>query len=94
MNTSISFEIIGYLAATFTTLSFLPQAIKTIKTRETESLSMGMYGMFTLGVLLWLIYGIYLSNKAIIIANAITFLLSALIFGFKIFNLFQKKKDL
>ena len=91
---NFSFELIGYLAATFTTAAFLPQAILTIKTRDTESLSLGMYGMFALGVLLWLIYGIYLSNNAIIIANAITFMLALLILGFKIYNIVRKKDRL
>ncbi|MDD4914297.1 MAG: SemiSWEET transporter [Methylococcales bacterium] len=86
-----SFEIIGYLAATLTTASFLPQAFKTIKTRDTQSLSLGMYSMFALGVLLWLIYGVYLSNNAIIIANAITFLLASLILGFKMYNMWRNK---
>jgi MtN3 and saliva related transmembrane protein len=85
-------EIIGYLAATLTTASFLPQAIMTIKTRDTESLSLGMYSMFALGVFLWFIYGIYLSNNAIIIANAITFILAALILCFKIYNNLQNKQ--
>jgi len=88
---TISFELIGYLAAMLTTVSFLPQAILTIRTRDTESLSLGMYSMFALGVLLWLIYGIYLSNKAIIIANAVTFVLAALILGFKIYNTLRNK---
>jgi len=85
-------EIIGYIAATLTTASFVPQAILTIKTRDTESLSLGMYGSFTLGVLCWLIYGIRLGDKAIIFANAITLLLASLILSFKIYNLIVKKK--
>lgn len=85
-------EIIGYIAATLTTLSFLPQAILTIKTRDTESLSLGMYSAFTLGVLLWLIYGLYLSNKAIIFANAVTFLLAASILAFKVYNTVTRKE--
>jgi MtN3 and saliva related transmembrane protein len=85
-------EMIGYLAATLTTLSFLPQAILTIKTRDTESLSLGMYSSFTLGVLCWLIYGLYLGDKAIIFSNAITLLLSSLILFFKIFTMVRKKK--
>jgi len=85
-------EIIGYIAATLTTASFVPQAILTIKTRDTESLSLGMYGAFTLGVLCWLIYGIRLGDKAIIFANAITLLLASLILSFKIYNLIVKKK--
>jgi len=88
---NFSFEIVGYLAATLTTASFLPQAIMTIRTRDTESLSLGMYCMFAAGVLLWLIYGIYLANNAIIIANFITFLLAVLILGFKIYNTLRNR---
>lgn len=85
-------EIIGYLAATLTTASFVPQAILTIKTGDTESLSLGMYSTFTLGVLCWLVYGIYLGDKAIIIANAVTLLLAAVILSFKLYNLIRNKK--
>ncbi len=87
----ISPEIIGYIAATLTTASFLPQAIMTIKTRNTDSLSLGMYCAFTFGVLLWLIYGIAIEDKAIIFANAITFLLAGIILGVKLINLCSKK---
>ncbi len=83
-------ELVGYLAATLTTASFVPQAVMTFKTRDTDSLSLGMYSMFTLGVLLWLIYGIYLSNLAIIVANSVTFLLAAGILAVKIYNLLRK----
>ncbi|MDD5461060.1 MAG: SemiSWEET transporter [Methylococcales bacterium] len=83
-------EIIGYIAATLTTLSFLPQAILTIKTKDTESLSLSMYSMFTLGVLCWLIYGVYIDNGAIIVANSITFLLAASILSLKIYNVVFK----
>jgi len=87
----ISPEVIGYIAATLTTASFLPQAILTIKTKDTESLSLSMYSLFTLGVFCWLIYGVYLSDKAIIFANAITLVLAATILSFKIYNeLFRK----
>ena len=84
-------EIIGYLAATLTTVSFLPQAILTIKTKDTESLSLSMYSLFTVGVFLWLIYGVYISDKAIIFANAITFVLAASILSFKIYNVLFRK---
>jgi MtN3 and saliva related transmembrane protein len=83
-------DLIGYLAATLTTVSFLPQAILTLKTRDTKSLSLGMYSLFASGVLLWLIYGIYLSNLAIIAANAVTFLLASIILSFKIYNTLRK----
>lgn len=85
-------DILGYVAATLTTTSFLPQAILTIRTRDTEALSLTMYSTFTLGVLCWLIYGLYISNNAIIFANAITLFLAALILSFKIYNTFFKSK--
>ncbi len=83
-------EIIGYAAATLTTISFVPQAVMTLRTRDTESLSLGMYSAFTLGVLLWLIYGLYIEDKAIIYANAITLVLSSSILFFKIYNTLRK----
>jgi MtN3 and saliva related transmembrane protein len=84
-------EMIGYLAATLTTASFLPQAILTIRTKDTESLSLSMYSLFTLGVFCWLIYGVYISDKALIFANAITLVLAASILSFKIYNVLLKK---
>lgn len=84
-------ELIGYIAAALTTGSFLPQAILTIKTRNTESLSLSMYSTFTLGVLCWLIYGVHLSDKAIIFANAITLMLSMSILYVKLRNTFNNK---
>jgi MtN3 and saliva related transmembrane protein len=87
----INQELIGYAAGTLTTVSFFPQAIMTIKTRDTSSLSLGMYGLFTLGVLCWLIYGIYLVDYAIIISNAITLALATCILAFKVYHTLCKK---
>ncbi|MDD1625280.1 MAG: SemiSWEET transporter [Methylococcaceae bacterium] len=84
-------EMIGYIAATLTTASFLPQAILTIKTKDTESLSLSMYSLFTLGVFCWLVYGVCILDKAIIFANAITLVLAASILSFKIYNVLFKK---
>lgn len=75
----------GTIAAILTTASFLPQAIKTIKTKDTKGISTGMYSMFVVGVFLWIIYGIQLKDMPIIIANIITFILASIILGFKIF---------
>ncbi|MDT8407633.1 MAG: SemiSWEET transporter [Methylococcales bacterium] len=83
-------EILGFTAASLTTASFLPQAILTLKTRDTESLSLGMYSLFTTGVLCWLIYGLWIMDRAIIFANAITFVLSAMILAFKLINTFKR----
>mgnify|MGYP006418449359 CR=1 FL=1 len=76
--------IVGSIAAACTTLSFLPQAIKVIKTKHTKDLSLEMYSVFVFGVLMWLIYGILLGEIPIIIANVVTLVLASVILGFKI----------
>lgn len=79
-------EIIGYIAAFLTTASFLPQALKTIKTKDTSGISFMMYLMFVCGVGLWLIYGIMIQNHIIILANFITFALAGIVLSVKIYN--------
>ncbi len=69
-------EWYGYLGGALTTVSFLPQVVKTLRTRDTRSISFGMYLLFTGGVFLWLVYGIRLHALPMILANAITLLLS------------------
>jgi MtN3 and saliva related transmembrane protein len=88
---AINHELIGYMAGALTTASFLPQAIMTLKSKDTSSLSLGMYSLFTLGVLCWLIYGIQSINYAIIFPNAITLVLAACILSFKLYHTFRKK---
>ena len=80
-------QIVGYLAAFLTTFSFAPQALLTLKTRDTKTLSLGMYSMFASGVFFWLIYGILMGDWVIIIANTLTELLALPILGMKIYNL-------
>lgn len=63
---------IGSLAAFLTTASFIPQAWQTFRTRDVSGISLGMYSLFTVGVALWLVYGILLMAWPIIIANAVT----------------------
>jgi MtN3 and saliva related transmembrane protein len=65
-------DIIGTIAASLTTASFLPQAWHTFKTKDVRGISLGMYSAFTAGVALWLVYGFMLGAWPIIIANAIT----------------------
>jgi len=77
-------DTIGYAAALFTTGSFLPQAVHTLRTRDVSGLSLGMYGAFTLGVALWLVYGLALGEWPIIAANAVTLGLAATILVTKI----------
>ena len=80
------FTIIGLIAATCTTISFLPQAIKTIKTKHTKDLSLAMYSILTLGIFLWLVYGILIKDLPLIIANVITVILTSTILILKIIH--------
>jgi MtN3 and saliva related transmembrane protein len=70
-------ELIGYMAAILTTLSFVPQAWHTFTTRDVSGVSLGMYATFTAGVACWLTYGLLLEAWPIVFANAITLTLSA-----------------
>ncbi|HOB03536.1 MAG TPA: SemiSWEET transporter [Casimicrobium huifangae] len=69
-------ETIGLIAGTLTTASFVPQVLKIWKTRSARDLSWGMAAVFCVGVSLWLVYGVLIGAPSIIIANAITFVLS------------------
>ena len=75
---------IGYLAATLTTVSFVPQAWLIFKTRDVRGISLGMYSAFTAGISLWLAYGILISAWPIVIANTITLLLAGGILGMRV----------
>ena len=80
----MSLEWIGYMAATLTTLSFVPQAVKTIRSRDTRGISLGMYVVFTIGIVAWFVYGLVLGSWPMILANAVTFLLAATILVLKL----------
>jgi MtN3 and saliva related transmembrane protein len=75
---------IGSAAATLTTTSFIPQAWRVWRTRHTTDISLGMYALFTLGVSLWLAYGMLLDSWPIIIANSVTLLLAGTVLAMKI----------
>jgi MtN3 and saliva related transmembrane protein len=77
-------EWLGFAAAALTTGSFIPQALMTIRTRNTSGVSLGMYVVFTVGVAIWLLYGLALNSWPMIIANTITLVLAAIILGFKL----------
>lgn len=77
-------EVIGYLAAVLTTLSFVPQAWHTFRTRDVRGISLGMYTVFAVGVALWLIYGVLLAAWPIVVANAITLALAVAILVMKL----------
>lgn len=75
---------IGFMAAILTTISFLPQVLKVWQTRSARDVSLGMYLLFTVGVLLWLIYGLLLQSWPIILSNLITLLLAGLVLAMKL----------
>ncbi len=77
-------EWVGYAAATLTTVSFVPQAIKTLRSKDTRGISLGMYAMFTVGVALWLAYGFVLMSWPMIVSNILTLALALAILVMKL----------
>ena len=77
-------DTVGSIAACLTTASFLPQVWLSFKTRDVSGVSLGMYSVFTVGVALWLVYGLLLGAWPIVVANAITLLLALAILGMKL----------
>jgi MtN3 and saliva related transmembrane protein len=77
-------EIIGLIAAFLTTAAFVPQAYKTYRTKDVSGLSLPMFSMFTLGIVLWFTYGFLKDSLPIILANAVTGVLSIMLLVFKI----------
>lgn len=77
-------DLIGYLAAVLTTCSFVPQALHTFRTRDVRGISLGMYSIFTVGVALWLVYGLTLGAWPIVVANAVTLALAGTILAMKL----------
>jgi MtN3 and saliva related transmembrane protein len=80
----IDAETIGYVAGTLTTISFVPQAWLSWKTRHTAGLSLGMYAIFTAGVALWLFYGVLIRAWPVIVSNVITLALAFFILGIRL----------
>lgn len=77
-------DLIGFAAAFLTTASFVPQAWLTFRTRDVSGISLGMYSAFTLGVALWLLYGLSLGAWPVVVANAITLALAVAILVMKL----------
>ena len=76
--------LVGYIAGTLTTISFVPQVIKAWKMRETRDISLAMLVLFGIGILLWTLYGIWTGSLPIIAANLITFVLIIVLLFMKI----------
>ena len=75
---------IGLIAAISTSISFLPQAVKVIRTQNTDAISLSMYSLFVFGVSLWLIYGIMLNDLPMLIANTFTLFFATIILTIKV----------
>lgn len=86
-----SIEILGYVAAVFTTCSFIPQAIKVIKTKDTDGVSLIMYILFVIGACLWLIYGIFAKQYSIALANGVTLIFGVIILYYKVKSIIKNK---
>ena len=77
-------ELLGYLAACLTTLSFAPQAWLIFRTRNVAGVSLGMYGAMTAGVVLWLVYGVLIRSWPLVAANVVTLSLAGSILAMKL----------
>ncbi len=77
-------EYLGLLAACLTTISFLPQVIQIIKTKDTKSISLKMYILFVTGTILWFVYGLFIKNLPVTLANFITGTLAVTILYYKL----------
>ena len=77
-------NLIGALAATLTTIAFVPQAWMTWKSKRAEGVSLGMYSIFTTGVAMWLLYGVMIGAWPVIIANVFTLILALFILVMKL----------
>jgi MtN3 and saliva related transmembrane protein len=83
--TTLNFiDTLGFLAATLTTASFVPQAWLTFRSRDVSGISLAMYSVFTLGIVAWLAYGLMLGAWPVIVANGVTLALAAAILAMKI----------
>lgn len=77
-------NMLGYVAALCTTLSFIPQVLYILKTKDTSSISLGMYVTFVFGVFCWLAYGVMKNDIPLLLANLVTFILAGMILILKV----------
>jgi len=84
--------VLGYAAASLTTLSFIPQALKTLRSGDTSAISLRMYVLFTAGIALWGLYGLLTGDGPLIVANAITLVSAGLILERKARALLRQRR--
>ena len=86
--------LIGLLAATCTTAAFVPQVIAILRTGNVDGISVMMYSIFTVGIALWLSYGILVNDLPMLLANSISLLLAISVLSLTVYKRWQKKKNL
>ncbi|MFH1285574.1 MAG: SemiSWEET transporter [Candidatus Micrarchaeota archaeon] len=79
-------SLFGFGAAALTTVSFVPQVLHTLKTRDTKGISLHMYVLFCIGILLWLIYGVMTNDLPVTAANFVTLIFASTVLALKIKN--------
>ena len=84
--------LIGFTAAFFTSVAFIPQAVKVIRTNNTDSISLATYAVLCFGVLMWLIYGYLLNDLPMLIANSVTLTFATIILGMKILHVLKNNE--
>lgn len=77
-------QILGFVAGVLTTAAFVPQVVKTWRTRSTHDISLGMFSLFSIGLVLWLGYGFLIDSAPIIVTNLVTLVLALTILFFKL----------
>jgi MtN3 and saliva related transmembrane protein len=82
----LAINIIGWIAASLTTISTIPQAIEVVRSKKTEGISLIMYILFVTGILCWIMYGFMDNQPQLYVANIITFVFASITLGFKIYN--------
>ena len=84
MSVDAGTELLGLVAGSLTTISFVPQVLKVWRSRSAADISLAMFLLFTVGVLLWGVYGVLIGSLAVIVANAVTFVLTVGIIAMKL----------
>ncbi|MBY0406603.1 MAG: SemiSWEET transporter [Rickettsiales bacterium] len=77
-------EIVGYIAAILTTVAYIPQLIKVVRHRHTQSISLGMYSILTCGIFAWFVFGLLIGSPSVMLANGLTFIMAGIILFYKI----------
>ena len=86
-------ELIGIIAACCTTIAFVPQIIRTVRTNDTSGISLNMYVLLVFGMLMWIAYGVTINSQSVIMANVVTSVLAGIVLYMKIRNLLIEKRQ-